>query len=76
MTHCWYNQKVIKESDGFSVLELVAVIGVLSFLQALQFRVLAIIESSQIDEAKALLSTTAADCLQKNRLNDEQRQYR
>ena len=73
MTHCWQNQKVIrKESNGFSVLELVAVIGVLSVLASISVpRIGNIIESSQIDEAKALLNTAAADCLQKNRLNDE-----
>ena len=72
MKHCWQNQKVIKkESDGFSVLELVAVIGVLSILASISIpRIGNIIESSQIDEAKALF-IAAADCLQKNRLNDE-----
>ena len=73
MTHCWQNQKVIKnDSEGFSVLELVAVIGVLSILASISIpRIGNIIESSQIDEAKALLNTAAADCLQKNRINDE-----
>ena len=51
---------------GFRV---VAVIGVLSIFASISIpRIGIIIESSQIDEAKALLNTAAADCLQKNRL--------
>ena len=65
-------------SGGFSLLELVATVAVLSTLTAIatvgfngKGGIIGQIKYANIDEAKALLNTAAADCLQKNRLNDE-----
>ena len=61
-----------ESSDGLTLLELVAVVSVISILAGMSIpRIGEIVTSSQIDEAKALLNTAAADCLQKSRLNDE-----
>ena len=60
------------ESNGFSLLELTAVVVVLGVLSSITIpRIGNIISSSRVDEAKALLNTAAADCLQKSRLNDD-----
>ena len=63
---------------GFSLLELVATLAVLSTLTAIaavgfngKGGIIGQINSANIDEAKALLNTAAADCLQKSRLNNE-----
>ena len=59
-------------SDGMTILELVAVIGIIGILAGISVpRIGNMITASKIDEVKALLNTAAADCLQKNRLNDE-----
>jgi len=55
-----------------TILELVAVIGVLSILAGISIpRIGDFIAYSRIDEAKALLNTAAADCLQKIRSSSE-----
>ncbi|MCB4389097.1 type IV pilin protein [Synechococcus sp. MU1617] len=54
-----------------TILELVAVVGIISILAGISVpRIGDMMTSSKIDEAKALLNTAAADCLQKNRLNE------
>jgi len=65
-------------SGGFSLLELVATLAVLSTLTAVTAvgfngngGILAQVKYAKIDEAKALLNAAAADCLQKSRINDE-----
>ena len=64
-----------RAEDAFSLLELVAVVAILGILSSITIpRIGNIISSSRIDEAKALLNTAAADCLQKGRLNDENKE--
>jgi len=54
---------------GFTLLELVVVLAGLSILSSLAIPNIAkIFDFNNIDEAKALLNTAAADCLQKERL--------
>ena len=58
--------------DAFSLLELVAVVTILGILSSITIPIIGnIISSSRVDEAKALLNTAAADCLQKSRLNED-----
>ena len=58
-------------SEGMTILELVAVVAIISILAGISIPSIGnIISSSKIDEVKALLNTAAADCLQKSRLND------
>lgn len=55
-----------------TILELVAVVGIISILAGISVpRVGVFMASTKVDEAKALLNTAAADCLQKSRLNDD-----
>ena len=59
-------------SDGYSILELVAVITVLGILSSITFpKIGNLFASLKIDEAKALLNNAAADCLQKYRINPD-----
>ena len=59
-------------SSGFTLLELVVVLSGLSILASLAIPNIArIFDFNNIDQAKALLNTAAADCLQKNRINDQ-----
>ena len=71
-------KKPSTSSGGFSLLELVATIAVLSTLTAISAvgfngrgGIIGQIKFANIDEAKALLNSAAADCLQKSRLNRE-----
>ena len=58
------------DSHGFTLLELVVVLAGLSILSSLAIPNIArIFDFNNIDEVKALLNTTAADCLQKSRLD-------
>lgn len=66
------------DSAGFTLIELVVTLAVLSALTAIatvgfsgRGGIIGQINSANIDEAKALLNTAAADCLQKSRLNNE-----
>lgn len=63
-------------NDGFSLLELVAALAVISALTTIatvglngKGGIVGQIKFANIDEAKALLNSAAADCLQKNRVN-------
>ena len=57
--------------NGYSILELVAVIGVMSILAGISVPAfLGFIAESNVDELKALLNSAAADCLQKNRTSN------
>ena len=65
-------------SSGFTLIELVVTLAVLSALTTIatvgfsgRGGIVGQINLSQIDEAKALLNAAAADCLQKSRLNNE-----
>ena len=60
------------KSDGFSLLELVVVVVVLGILSSVTLpRIGSFLAYADIDAAKALLNTAAADCIQNNRLNSE-----
>ena len=59
-----------RESSGFTLLELVVVMAGLSVLSSLAIPNIArIFDFNNIDEAKSLLNSAAADCLQSARLN-------
>jgi len=56
-------------AKGYSILELVTVIAVLSTLASLSLpNVLRIFDFNNVEEAKTLLNTAAADCLQQSRI--------
>jgi|MDSZ01.1.fsa_nt_gb prepilin-type N-terminal cleavage/methylation domain-containing protein len=58
------------ESDGFSLLELTAVVVVLGVLSSITIpRIGDIIANGKIDQAKSLLNIAAADCLQNYRID-------
>ena len=58
-----------RDSYGFTLLELIVVLAGLSILSSLAIPNIArIFDFNNIDEVKALLNTTAADCLQESRL--------
>ena len=58
------------KSNGFTLLELIVVLAGLSILSSLAIPNIArIFDFNNIDEAKSLLNSTAADCLQSARLN-------
>ena len=58
-------------SDGFTLLELVVVLAGLGILSSLTIpNFTRLLDFNNIDEAKALLNTAAADCLNKSRLKE------
>ena len=64
--------------DAFSLLELIAALTILSTLTAISLvgftgkgGIIGQINFANIDEAKALLNSAAADCLQRSRINKE-----
>ena len=57
--------------SGFSIIELVVVVGVLATLAGISVPAfLDVLADNNVDEVKALLNTAAAECLQKNRTGD------
>lgn len=59
------------DSRGYTLIEVVTTVVIIGILAGISVpRIGNIIAQSRIDEAKALLNTAAADCLQKSRLND------
>ena len=61
-----------KSKDGFSILELVAVVTVIGALSSLTIpKISELLTYSKIDEAKAILNSAAADCLQSYRMDPE-----
>ena len=64
-----------RPEEGYSLIELITVVSVLGILASITIpRIGNIVAYNNIDEAKALLNTLAADCLQKSRLNSENKQ--
>ena len=60
------------QKDGFTILELIVVMAGLSILSSLAIpNVNRFLDFNNIDEVKALLNSTAADCLQSSRFNPE-----
>ena len=60
------------KNDGFSLLELVVVVVVLGILSSTALpQIGSFLAYADIDKAKALLNTAAADCLQNSRLKDD-----
>ena len=65
------NKPSKSKPEGFSLLEVVVVLAVLSTLAGLTLpNVLRLLAFNNIDEAKALLNTAAADCIQKLRTGE------
>ncbi len=61
-----------KDQRGFSVLELVVVVGVLGALATISvLNIVGQTKYAQLDEAKALLNSAAAECLQRVRTNPD-----
>ena len=60
---------------GFTLLELIVVLAGLGILSSLAIpNALKYFDYARVDEAKALLNSAAADCLQKSRLNDKNKE--
>ena len=62
----------IQTTKGYTLIEVVVTVVVLGTLAGISVpRIGNMIAFSRIDEAKAVLNTAAADCLQKSRLNED-----
>ena len=62
----------VNKKDGFSLLELTVVVVVLGILSSTAIpRISSFLAYADIDNAKALLNTAAANCLQNSRLKEE-----
>ena len=73
--HSWHSPARTDQIDaGFSILEITVVVVVLGILSSIALpRIGNALAAADIDAAKALLNTAAADCLQNSRLNNEDR---
>ena len=61
-------------SHGYTLIEVVTTVVVIGVLAGISVpKIGNMITYSRIDEAKALLNTAAADCLQKTRINDDEK---
>ena len=68
---CKFNNNILQE-EGFSLVEIVIVLAVLSTLSAISIPgILRSIKLSRLDEAKVLMDSYAAECLQEFRLGND-----
>ena len=67
-------QFISSETKGFTLLELIVVMAGLAILSSLAIpNYMRLLDFNNIDEVKSLLNTAAADCLQKSRINGEEK---
>ena len=66
------HQSISSQRKGFTLLELIVVLAGLGILSSLALpNFVALLDSNNVDEIKALLNSAAADCLQKRRSEND-----